>query len=49
MIFIAHNEDSVKYTVLDPVKVAKYGIWEAILEPLDEKVKGFLMFSIHSI
>lgn len=40
LLFFCHNEYSIRYTVLDPVEVAKYGIWGAIYGPLIKKVIG---------
>lgn len=33
---------SIKYTILDPVKVTKNGFWAAIFETLDNKVIDLL-------
>ena len=32
-------ELSIKYIILDPSEVSKYGLWGAIFEPLDQKVR----------
>ena len=32
-------ELSIKYIILDPSEVSKYGLWGAIFKPLDQKVR----------
>ncbi len=41
--------NSIKYIVLDPAKVTKYGFWGALLETLDNKVIMHLFHIVHII